>query len=162
MLSYLVFLFHVYYFSVDLTNGQMTPNNNNPMITQAISGIIIILVFLIFFFLLISFTSSRFYLVAFLLGLSTCIFLIFYFNSRSSGNRRTTTQPTNLPVNLFLNYELSLEKHPCPLSKDFTRKEGDAFTLPHLDLNQLGKKAPMPLWQNLKPVFTLYPGPVRL
>lgn len=32
------FALNVFIFTVDLTNGQLTPNNNTPLLTQALSG----------------------------------------------------------------------------------------------------------------------------
>lgn len=33
--------FNTFMISVDLTNGQLTPNNNTPLLTQALSGKIV-------------------------------------------------------------------------------------------------------------------------
>lgn len=52
-------------FTVDLTNGQLTPNNNTPLLTQALSGEAILGIYVfIYSILIVCFSGIRF-LVAF-------------------------------------------------------------------------------------------------
>jgi hypothetical protein len=43
------------YFAVDLSNGQLTPNNNTPLLTQALSGEVMLGIYIFMFFKFLSF-----------------------------------------------------------------------------------------------------------
>lgn len=60
------------YFSVDLTNGQLTPNNNTPLLTQALSGEVMLGIYTFFVFVFLFNLFYGIYILCILYLLCVC------------------------------------------------------------------------------------------